>query len=178
MSFYEKILSYQLPGPTCHSHVLFLLCTCLNFAPFISRMDFLPGLGRMSLSHPLSQTFLCFRSFSWESLFYTVPSLYCASRLGGVCFDQDFVLTTLREFSSSNSFSPPWFVGCSFILFFLKDLLSSQTWLGCRNGSAYSLACIKKKKIHFYIKRMMNTHTQKSMGPFTTFSVWSPLGSF
>lgn len=113
-------MSYRLPSPTCHTHFLLLCSSCLSFMLFISGANFVPGLGRTASFHPISLfwPFLHFHSSSLSLLFFTLKSLCCISRLGGACFDQVFVLRTLGEFSSSNPFSPTWFVCCCFIFFF------------------------------------------------------------
>lgn len=142
ISFHEKILSYWHLGPTWPSHFLFLLGSCPLW----------PGMG------------MGFQV--WEEWSYFTPALSFGHSLFSFLLLESFVLHNkvfILHFRPGRYVLWPWFClgspkTVSLFLPFLPSmicvllfhpslrwLLGSQTWLGCKDGSGCSLACIKKK---------------------------------
>lgn len=92
-------------------------------------------------------------------------------------FDQIFVLRTPGAFFIF-PFSTPWFVCCCCFILFLQYLLSSQTWLDCKNGNGYSLACIWKKNPFLFQEDDGHTHKMYATGPFYHIFLFGPLRLF
>ena len=143
---YGDEIEYHLMRKYCHigflaQHVIvifyfrFCISSCLSLVPFLSRMNLAPGPGRMSLSPPLL-------SFGHSFVFILPSRVFCppqysfilSFKTGGcVCFDQVFVLTTLKSsflltLSRLHSLCAAVLSFLSEVIAFIPNLAGLQEW--------------------------------------------------